>query len=56
MGKIYSQIIQNWSGGMTNLLRQNNIRFARKITHFDTQTDPSKLSPYTDFAATTTDI
>src|SRR3990167_9628290 len=56
MGKIYSQIIQNWSGGMTNLLRQNNIRFARKITHFDTQTDPSKLSPYTDFAATTTDV
>src|SRR3990167_3919704 len=56
MGKIYSQIIQNCSGGMTNLLRQNNIRFARKITHFDTQTDPSKLSPYTDFAATTTDI
>ena len=55
MGKIYSQIIQNWSGGMTNLLRQNNINFARKITHFDIFSDPTKLKPYPDFAATTTD-
>ena len=40
---------------MTNLLRADNVRNARKVTHFDIFSDPTKMKPYPDFAATTTD-
>lgn len=49
MGKILQQIINRWDGGMTNLLRQDNVRFSRSARHFDTLSDPTQLKPYRDF-------
>lgn len=47
--------INRWDGGMTNLLRGSSMNFARRVQNFDILSDPTKMSPYPDFATDTFD-
>src|SRR3990167_10092411 len=51
MEKPIEKLITRFDAGMTNVIRSDNTRYARKIAHFDILSDPSRLQPYRDFEA-----
>src|SRR3990167_500800 len=51
MGNPIEKLITRFDLGMTNIIRSDDTRYARRIMHFDILTDPTRLSPYRDFEA-----